>query len=495
MLPLVQQMLAIGYTAKVILDFVSKKVDKLAPAIQNARSTGHDDDSILKFLSGKLPKGQKAQEQAKAKLTDNEAYLKKIGFKTKGEREESRNKALKGALQVGSAALGAYGAYKAYQGFQGSKALNGVIQAEAQPATSMAEAETIDITPGGAVNAPKRLPNQQQQLAGPAAPPPQADPQAPPPPPQAPVAPVPTGPDPADLLNQMGMLQRVDNLATRNPPETISALVKQILTPGQKKFLKEQNLDLDQVINDYISTKPAEQPQAPQESGIDALAEASAVQPTQTSVQNGPLATSPPQKPPQTAPPLGRNALIEPISEPQGPAPGQLATLPRGDIGEIEEIKNGIATVNIDGKKHRVKLGDLGLEPPEAVELVHQILQIPESERSTAMSWFGYDPGTRRLAVQFHTGKLTIYDDVSPEKAAKIAEGATAKTTGQNEYGEHTEGQVDSRGAALILEIVADPKYKRAAKGQPKNANYQTYETIYDFWEKLRKKPKRKPKA
>src|SRR5271170_2993507 len=112
MIPLVTNMLFMGYAAKDILNFVAKKIKGMDKSINQARSTGYEDNDILKFISGKLSKGR--SKEAQESLSSQEKYLKSIGIKTKGEKQETLRKGINTALTIGSAAAGAYGLYNKY---------------------------------------------------------------------------------------------------------------------------------------------------------------------------------------------------------------------------------------------------------------------------------------------------------------------------------------------------------------------------------------------
>ena len=65
-------------------------------------------------------------------------------------------------------------------------------------------------------------------------------------------------------------------------------------------------------------------------------------------------------------------------------------------------------------------------------------------------------------------------------------------TEGKNIFGAWSPEDKESLGAALFQEIISDPLYKKPKKGEPPNPNYVKLDTMYDYWKKLRKQPKRK---
>lgn len=169
-------------------------------------------------------------------------------------------------------------------------------------------------------------------------------------------------------------------------------------------------------------------------------------------------------------------------------SPKDLALTPQGDIGEIESVKNGIAKINVNGQiKHR-KLSDLIKEPEEVRIAINDILQIPESERSSAMDLLHYTPQHKLLHIMFPNGKIAWYEDIDENIIDSILEAkGTPKTSGKTKTGESwSAGIPDSRFAVVSDKIIRNPKYSRDNEGK----TWGYIGKQYDKFKALRIKPK-----
>lgn len=464
MIPMIQQAMFYGYTAVQVLEFLTKKFPELTKSVEKSKEQGYDPETILEFISknqGRMGFGvnnkKKQQQTDDANQTSYENYLQNAGLTEKPK--DKAQKAVGGIFGqtikniptfYGLAMMGAnlYG--------MGKKAIGSVpnvgsSQAPVQPEQPINPAQPIQPTapsPAGPVEARQA-----------------------------------TTPDPASLLKEMGILPTVDTMSSAsNAPEVIADVLGMTMTPEQKKFIKDKKIDLGNVIGQYISKKPT-QPKD-QQQGQEAAKFNEMTQPT-------------PQQPETQQTQANEVEQAVQAKQPELPSvePGKEVALPDGSIGEIEKVdpKGRYVTVKVDGKMRNVKFDDVEVEPENVVEFVNHVAGIPESERSRLISFFAYQPETKTLAVQFHNGTFYTYSDVDPEKIKPIAEAkGTPKTSGQDEYGAHVAGVPDSRGAALIEEIINNEKYKKSKKGESQNKNYQAFETLYDYWKAFRKKPKRK---
>ena len=299
----------------------------------------------------------------------------------------------------------------------------------------------------------------------------------------------PTSTDPKEVLTALGIFDKIDAAKGQGKsPDLLALASNKLLSPEAKEIAKANDINVPAAVWEYLTGRPGPGPeeQASATPTIQPEAPAAAeVPPIQ--------AVAPPEAAPEN-PATNVPAVKEP-SEPAKPQPGKEAILPDGNVGEIESVdpSGRYVTVNVNGTRRRVKFEDVEVEPENVVAFVNQVAAIPESERSRLISFFAYQPETKTLAVQFHNGDFYTYDDIAEDKFKNVVNASgTAKTTGADDYGEHVAGVPDSRGAALIEEIINDPKYKKAKKGEPENTNYKRFGTLYDYWEKLRKKPKGK---
>lgn len=313
-----------------------------------------------------------------------------------------------------------------------------------------------------------------------------------------------------DILQNLGLLGIAKN-SKGVDPKALKTYIE-TLHKDAAKAAKDQGIDLEQVFADYFAQPEEATAEEAQETALtpEEIIEQTTPQVSDNQYAGGgkPIEENP--KIGISAPELPINAgtsingptmapePVKPKPEPEEPAkpePGKDVILPDGDVGEIEEVDpNGkYVTVNVNGKRRRVKFEDVEVEPENLVEFMHTVAAIPESERSRMIAYFGYQPKTKTLAVQFHNGEYYNFHDVDEEDIKPVANASgTAKTTGKDEYGEHIAGVPDSRGAALIERIISNPKYARPKKGEQENPNYEKFEKIYDYWEKLRRKTKRK---
>lgn len=132
-------------------------------------------------------------------------------------------------------------------------------------------------------------------------------------------------------------------------------------------------------------------------------------------------------------------------------------------VGEVKEIRNGQALVEVDGKLHKVKEEDL--EPPlysddEIADAYDNLMaKIPEKERSGFISWAGYDEDRRVLGYIPRGGKYEELTDITPEEAELIKTGkGVARTSGETPEGFWIKGG-DTRG--LISQIQHDRRRAR----------------------------------
>lgn len=168
---------------------------------------------------------------------------------------------------------------------------------------------------------------------------------------------------------------------------------------------------------------------------------------------------------------------------------GSQVLTPDGKIGNIESISGDNVLISEGGKKKQIKLEDIEEEPEDVIETVSKLLDIPEVDRSSVVSLFNYDPEDNEMFIQFHSGDTYKYFDVDPDKVFKVADKLGIPITkGKNVFGAWSPNDKKSLGAALIKEFIRDPKYGKENLGK----TYKRLDTLYDFWQKLRKQSKRK---
>lgn len=172
---------------------------------------------------------------------------------------------------------------------------------------------------------------------------------------------------------------------------------------------------------------------------------------------------------------------------------GSLVLTPEGKISEVKAKSPTGLIVDEGGKGKKIPEADLEQEPGDVQDIVENILKIPEVDRSSIVSLFTFDPDENTMYIQYHNGETWKYTDVDPEEVKAVADKMGIPVTeGKGMYGAWSPKDKKSLGAALIQRFLQNPKYKKPKKGEPPNPNYKKLETFYDYWEKLRKKPKRK---
>ena len=423
--------LSSGYSSKQIIDFLLNKFPEHRETIQKALAANFTAEQVLKFLTGGRKELNRVDSEPK---TEHEQTL---GIDN--QRKSNINKAA--AYGLAGTALGAYAL---------SRAIPQAVLPEILPAQAQ-----IPFSPRSLAG---QLPKQIGQVA-----PVQA--QVPPEPmQQAPQQVQPTKPivpqvSPDLILEQMGVKNRVDTmLQAGNSPDAIAATLTSL---GRNRGKTDE--DLVKVINDYAASKPI----------------APTVQPEQK---------MPSPKIESIQP------LMEKPREMRVQEVGNLALLPRGEVGEIEAIKNGIAKINVDGRITHRKLDDLEEMPisqPDLATLYENLIQaIPEHARSSVINFAGYDPIANELIFRPHSGAAYVYKNIPPEFAEKLKNAMfQAKTTGENFYGSWTAGE-GSRFAGLA-QLIRELQKEYGGKGKE---YVRKYETLVDFLAEPEKAKKEKHK-
>ena len=511
LLAMVNNLIFVGMTAAQILNFIGKKTKGLEKGINQARSTGYNDDDILKFISGKMPKGN--SKEAHQALSDQEQYLKNAGLKTRQEKQESKRKGISTALNIGATALVGYRLYKAYASrfpkmewdFTRRPMPEKTLQLEGQSQKQLPYNPGLEkgpIGPNQFQMVPQGNPIKPQSIGPitnpnqPIQPPQNLIHQAkqpnqniPVPLPNQPIQPPLPVPDPKAILDQMGLTEKIDNLINAgNSPEQAAAGTLFSLTPGQKDWIKKNNIPIEELISQYFQQGKANGTQL-------------AGNQPQNQIQlssEGPIAQ-------EGANPLENQNVIEGQNR-QAPEEtkkenGDVVQLPDGEIGTIESIKKDHAVVDIDGKKRPVKLDqieDIPIKKKDLADLHEDLIKGIEEEIGSDVSrnvnWAGYDPKTNRLSYLPHDGALYVYDDIDPEDAKLLTNIlSTRKSSGGNFIGPWIAGTKSPIGAAMSA-LIKRLQGQRGGKG---NEYSGKFETIYSHLEpaikaaKARKKKKK----
>lgn len=431
------QAISQGYSADQIIEFLLRKFPKYSKEIQKALNQGYSANTILNYLSN----GRKGVSAFEGELTEHEKTRKSDIEKQKNlERNIG-----KGALALGGAALGAYGLSRAGQAIAPEvlPAIEGVINPK--------QDVEIDMTPRIAQQVQQvefQPPNQLIQQA--------TTPQAPIAPqnsPQTPIQPQSTQLDFGQVLEQLGVKNKVDALREQNPPEVISKVIRYGLPKDQLKQIENQlQVPIDQVISGYLASAPAP------ETMKDKIAKGIPFgkQREEISIEN----KLPEQNRFKDLIQSGKKKFEDHLDVPEIPEKpknrelklqrGSSVLLPDGNIGEIEDVKQGIAKVKIGDKIRNKKLEELMESPKEAAIAALELIKsfTPEHHRSAHHALNTYDPTTRSAQFLFHSGEGYIVDDISPEEYERLSnELDAAKTSGESKIGAWATG-TGSRGAA-----------------------------------------------
>lgn len=461
-----------GYSATQIINFIQSFIPKLTPKINAAKKQGYSAEKIVEFLSDTMQSEANSSYQ-----TSN-----RIHAKNREENKQLTKDLLKQGLNLGATAIGANVLSKMVPNLGRMINARANINSQNSPNIPQAPANTtpppalIRPTPTQGQNIPpppahipnpaQPGPNIGQQIGQQAAAPVNQSIQPNQPTPQNPnIPPTAKKSNPAEILQKLGIKDRVDALRESNPPEVIPKILLATLPNNVSQALKQQNIPIDQLISEYVQTAPPpETLQAKQAQGVP-FGNRSAQEMNQNETQNTPLTSEITPNIPYES---GFKDLIEKGNKkfqehmkspaiPEKPKDislkldrGSTVLLPDGEIGEIEDVKQGIAKIKVGDKIRNKKLSELMESPKEAATAALELIKsfTPEHHRSSHHALNTYDPTTKSAQFLFHNGEGYIIDDISPEEYERLStELDVAKTTGETEIGAWATGS-GSRGAA-----------------------------------------------
>jgi hypothetical protein len=537
---LIGKALLYGYTPRVILNKISRQFPKAANAIYAAQAAGYTADTILQAISD--PK-KKNKANADDYLTEHE----KIKKRGKKRQKRSALTALGALGTAGAVGTGLYALSQAGKAIQPSAvlpAIRGQVQGR--------QGTTINIpnprlgnqqgqVPGNGAppqisfnplnnppnNPPPQSPRGPNKPNGPIRPTPQS--QGPKAAPQVGMPPVKI--DPQQSVNLVKNLKEDNKFNTvlqgGHDPATAALILQKLLPKEKVALLEKVEGGLEKVVEDYgmFLQSQKQQKQQPQEqqqpqSILQEMMGQKQQEPQQSpptpgiDVQEDMIAPQFRAKQPQEMQglqeqqeqsieqSLPEGIELPPITQPQPVKKAEhkpldidfkkLVITPHG-VGEIKhEGKKGIIA-KVNGKDKSFFPNEIEKPSQDVIEAVSNILQIPEEDRSSNVALFTYDPDEEKMFIQYHNGESYKYLHVSREKMMRIANKLHIPITeGKNIFGAWSPEDKESLGAALFQEILSDPLYKKPKKGEPPNPNYVKLDTMYDYWKKLRKQPKRK---
>lgn len=454
----IEEALTSGYGEDEVLDFISKKYPDIAKKITKALSSGYSPRNILNFISPIF------QQKQKGKQLQGRSSQQEIHALNREEDVESNKRLAKTAAQVGLTAGGGLLARRALQnapfgqigkkigqslGFKGPKGVSQTPVAETLGAdTGLGQAATQQ----GLEQAAKAIPK------------------------------VPINELKVDF-ETLKLAPKIESLlANGKLPEVLGGILQKQISPEQQEELeKKYNKSFPELLKEYADNflNKAEGSPLSQESLTHQRNQAKE-EPIQVgtdknnevleNVENMELENENAQVPQNTS---------------------KMVALPDGRIGEIQDERQGIATIKTpDGKISRRKTDDLVHEPERVIKAVQDILEIPEASRSAAIAYTAYNPSSKKLYVMFHNGKTVEYDDFDEEDFNNISNGKmSAKTEGENIFGVWSPEDIEkSRGATFHNKIRINPKYSK----ENEDKTWRYLNEGFDYWQGLRKKAKRK---
>lgn len=443
-----------GYSHQQVLSYITRAFPQLAQPISNATKQGYDVKKILGFLSKNFD-------------TENRHGMSESQRHAANQRADAER--AKHGLSVSAgliaAPLAAYAARNALTRALPPALQHGVGMSQqtlnaSNPAVQNQNATASQPTQG--------MPPQVNPLQNPLQPPVN--------PAQNAQAPVNQGVN-IPQQQQTGQVNLNQIAKQLNSAEKIKDLVKlgwneEQITAYFNKFhpdiVKKAEKESGKTFNDFIKQYLAELPQE-----AESIAQHPAAQSQKSML---------PESPPQQTEKLEEKAAI--VVEPTKKK--DIVETPQG-IGEVKEIRNGKALIEIDGKLHKVDESEIE-EPPlpkkELADLYDDLKSEIEAhtgeEVSRHVTLLGYDPNTKQLIYMPWRGQPYIYNDVTDDEIANLRDKIKRKTSGENFIGAYREGTESPVGAAMS-EFIQKRKAEQKAKGLEKKENIHKakYEKLY----------------
>jgi hypothetical protein len=176
------------------------------------------------------------------------------------------------------------------------------------------------------------------------------------------------------------------------------------------------------------------------------------------------------------------------IQKPSAPSK-PLVSLKNGQMGTLEGIDRGVASVNVDGKIIKEKANQLSLEGPEVEKAARTLLDmIPEGLKSTALMSMVYIPEYEMVVEHFYDGKSAWYKGVPEDVYENIALGTYApKGEAKTGVAEYKPSVADSRGAGNSLEITRNPLFAKENEGRTWGYAKNEYNLLHSMQKTIHK--------
>ncbi len=480
MIPQIASVLSRGFTSKQVIDFILRKYPQHADKIKSAMAAGFSVDQVLKYISG----GRKALTEESPALTEHEQTRKiDIG------RRETVNKGALGAAALAATSLAAPMATAAL-----GRAIPNSLKGMTPSLTTALQQQTQ-----------QPIPPQQPPLVQPSVNTSQ---------PNIPQTQPITQPEqiinPEEYLEKRGVLQKVkEMLSAKNTPEAIAATLGIKDKSGRLKA--EVDPELLENIEALAKKQPAEVPKTvefpehrntgtPIERNLPSNKRVEQFEESRKKIRKNFDSLSQEDKILERIDFLKENLDLydydkdqieqvkkeisklekeykEYTNESLPIKKNETVVSPQG-VGEVKEIRNGKAIVEIDGKKHQVDEDDLESEPKDVADLYDDLFNaIPDQYKSRMMNYAGYDEESNELLFRPHGGAAYVYKDIPPEFAEELKNRLhKAKTSGSNMYGMWSEG--DQSYGAGMSKLIKELQAQYGGKGKE---YVRKFNTLFDI--------------
>lgn len=435
-----------GYSPEQVIGYLSKAIPQMSPMIKKAQKAGYPAQQILGFLSKNF------ESEERRGMSESEIHA--ANRRSDAER-------VKYGLQLGAAAIATPLAARAVQGALARALPSSLTQGVGLPGIGNDNLVQSSHLPPQVQQLPTEMQSTLQQSQNISSQPPVSSniPQQ-----TQPIQPQVITNNISEVINKHGLGKHIDELSQNiKDPKAIAAVLYNKFPKEMKAFQKDAGKPMEDAITEYM------------QGNMNGAASAAQMKPQiekQVETESTPLVEEPLIKIER-----GHNVL-----SPQG-------------MGEVREVRNGQAIVEIDGKKHKVSEDELIQSPiPEKEladlyeDLISGIEKTTGKQVSRNVDWAGYDPNTNELAYKPHgSDKLYAYEDISPEDVELLTSLLTQrKSTGENFIGAWSAGTESPIGAAMY-QLIKKLQAERGGKG----SEYKNkYETIYDALEPAKKAAK-----
>lgn len=440
-----------GYSSKQIIDYIIRQFPQHKDKIQNALAAGYTTERILQFLTG-----------GRESVTNNFPMKTEHERTVESERQQ-QSRERQAALATGGAIAAPLFAPMAEAAL--SRAAPQILQ-KLQPS----------ILGTAARSKPNAMPGQSQMQS----------------PISSNISQQPPNVNPSniqqssnipqsktnitDIFNKYkGFTNQIDKLkATGNNPEQIAAYFKNFNPTQTDKIENESGLPIEEMISKYLKSQDL----LKSTKLVDRSVEQEGISPQPIEkIKENEHATSELQVPGKTS----SEILPETSKSTKETKPAEAKPIAKKDIvetsqgiGEIRDIKEKHALVEIDGKLHKVPVEDIEKEPKDIADLYDDLFNaIPDEYKSRMMNFAGYDEENNELLFRPHGGAAYVYKDIPSEFAEQLKNRLhRAKTTGKNMYGMWYEG--DPSYGAGMSKLIKELQAKYGGRGKEYIRKYMT---------------------